>query len=304
LLIGRAAASLWRGARLQTSLTWIHRVFWAGLGILLAAQVVSLLLMAQFVATHETPNGFGQPLRDYLTIVGQALVTARENNAAEVLVMGQGDSIVVDEVPAIFDVLLRGRTTYRFVDGQSTALFPPHPALVLLTPQAGNAAAWYQPWPAHDLRGGYRLALLDGSWPQASLEPVSNPRVFQNGVELQGFRWETDAQDKPEGTFWLLWQILWQSRDDTHFFVHLVDGNGQKWAQQDSAGYPLAYRRKGDRLISRFDIISLAGVQPGQYWARVGQYTYPDVKNISVIDEVGNPTTDAVTVGPLVGGGP
>jgi len=259
------------------------------LGLLALLQVTALVLMGHFVATHDTPGGFGLPLGRYLEVADRAVALADEQEAAEVLVVGQGDSPVVDEMPAIFDLLLRGRVACRFVDGNSTALFPARRTVILLTPKAGEGAAWYGKWPAADTLDGYRLAVLEGAWPQEGFTPIAGPRLFQNGIELQGYRWEKG------GRLWLLWQVLWRSPDDTHFFVHLLDRAGRRQGQQDLAGYPTAGRRKGDRVLNKFDII-LPGGLSGGLQARVGVYTFPAVVNVPVVDGAGNPVADAVVI--------
>jgi hypothetical protein len=274
-----------------------------GLGLLATAQVIALVLMGQFVATHDTAGGFGVPLGRYLAVADQTLTAANAHGAAEVLVVGQGDFPVVDETPAIFDVLLRGRAAYRFVDGPSTALFPAYPTLVLLTPKGGQAADWYHllSKPALELEGGYQLIEMDGSAPMAGFELIEGPRLFDNGVELQGYAWEGAAVRRETGHFWLLWQVLWRSADDVHFFVQFLDAKGQQWDQRDVAGYPTAYRQKGDRVASAFDINVQPNAFSGPYWARIGLYLYPQLVNVSVTDSAGNPAGDTVLVGPWGG---
>ena len=248
LIAGRAVADLLSRTAAQR---W-RPVAGAGLGLVAGAQVVALLLMARFVATHDTPGGFGTPLGAYLDLADRVVAEVQTAGAAEVLVVGQGDSPVVDAIPAIFDVLLRERVAYRFVDGESAALFPQHRAVALVAPDAGAAAAWYEGLPGQALPAGYRLVSLDGAWPADSLEPVAGPRLFENGIELQGYRWQPG---NGQGSFWLGWQVLWLGPDDTHFFVHLLRDEALV-GQQDSVGYPSAQRRKGDRIISKFDITS------------------------------------------------
>jgi hypothetical protein len=126
-------------------------------------------------------------------------------------------------------------------------------------------------------------------------------------VELQGHAWEAtsggEAGAAPggESQLWLLWQVLWLMPDDTHFSVHILDNQGQLWAQRDTVGYPTAYRGKGDRVVSRFDITSIQDAPPGPHWARVGQYLYPQLVTVPVIDGAGNPTASSVMLGPLGG---
>jgi hypothetical protein len=292
LIVGRAVESLGHQLRIR----WLPIAGAIGLGLLAIAQVVALVLMARFVSTHDTPGGFGIPLGRYLGIADEAVALAAEEQAAEVLAVARGASVVVDELPAIFDVLLRGRVGYRFVDGESTALFPAHRAVVLLAPDAGDAAAWYQSWPAQPLPDGYQLVDLDGSWPQNDFASISGPRLFENGVEAQGYHWAEDAPSSGVVRFWFLWQVLWQHPDDTHFFVTLLDAEEQVKGQADVAGYPVLYRRKGDRIVNLFDIISAGEDSPRSHSARLGQYYYPQVVNVPVVDEAGNPFADSILI--------
>ena len=291
LIVGRGMEALF--ARRPSRA--VRAVVLTALGLLTAAQVAALVLTARFVAEHETPGGFGTPLRTYRAVADALVAAAEESGAAEVLVVGQGDSVVVDGTPAIFDILLRGRVAYRFVDGRAAALFPPHKTLVLLTPDAGEAARWYAPWPMRPIVGGYRLVFLDGGWPQEGLTGIAGPRLFQNGVEVQGYRWE---ERDGSGTFWLLWQVLWRDGEDSHFSVRIVDGEGDLLGQQDTVGYPTARRRKGDRIINKFDII-LQKRETGAHRGRVEVYRYPSLVPVPLIGSDGRPVGDAVIVGPL-----
>jgi hypothetical protein len=256
-------------------------------------------MMGRFVSAHDTPGGFDKPLAHYQALADQALFLAKEAQATELLVVGEGDSIVVDQAPAIFDVLLRGRIAYRFVRGDSAAVFPTHRTVALISPDAGEAAEWYLDWPAKDIVGGYRLVTLDGSWPQDGLEPIAGPRTFQNGVEIQGYRWIHMNNQKTGSKLWLLWQTLWQADEETHFYVHLLDGDKEQWGQRDSTGYPTMLRRKGDRVVSLFDITVFEEVPPEPHWARVGLYTFPEVIDVPIIDHAGNPITSTIVIGPL-----
>jgi hypothetical protein len=270
-----------------------------GLGLLATTQVAAVILMGRFVATHDTPGGFDKPLAHYQSIADQAIAVARETRATELLVVGEGDSVVVDQTPAIFDVLLRDQIAYRFVRGESAAVFPPHTAVALISPEAGKAAAWYRPWPGQDLENGYRLVTVDGSWPQDSFEVVSGPRTFQNGLEIQGYYWNDTYLEENKYALWLQWQTLWQGTEDTHFYVHFLDKNRVQWGQRDAVGYPTTLRRKGDRIISLFDIIPPESEPSEPYWARVGLYTYPEIIDVPVIDQAGNPITGTIILGPL-----
>jgi hypothetical protein len=299
LIVGRGVDALVRSCRVVA----VRLAAGGAVGLLTLAQMVALVLMARFLATQDTPGGFGTPLSSYLEVADQTVKAATQEGAHEALVVARGDSVVVDELPAIFDVLLRDRIPYRFVDGRSAALFPPHRALVLLAPEAGEAAEWYRAWPSTKASHGYQLVALDGSWPREGFEPVTGPRVFQNGVELQNYIWRDDTAPAGRIGLWLLWQVLWLDPDDTHFFVHLLDSEGKQHGQRDAVGYPTAYRRRGDRVLSEFDITILEGAMPGPYWAEIGLYYFPEVFGLPVVDGAGNPVAATVVVGPR-GGGP
>jgi hypothetical protein len=300
LAIGRAAQALFEGVPSRARRPAIALTLVA-LAVLASAQIAALVLLGRFVASHETPGGFETPLGHYMEVAEDTLTAAAENAAAEVLVVSTGDSPVVDEGPAIFDVLLRGRVPYRFVDSQSAAVFPPHSALALVAPDAGPAAVWYRAWPARDLEYGYQLVRLDGTAPEHGLLPVTGQRLFENGVEMQGYDWQGEAVPGRGGDFWLLWQVLWLSPEDTHFFVHLVDGQGRVVGQDDAVVYPTEARQRGDRILGLFNIKTDSDAAPGPYWARTGLYLYPEVINVPVVDSEGNRQGDAVLIGPLDG---
>lgn len=300
LVVGRAVEAAYhlayKAGAGQTVLRTLSRVAAGGLLMLAAGQVAGLTLMGHFVSTNNTAGGFGTSLGQSLSIARSAVARAQEIGA-EVVVVGQGDSPVVDATPAIFDVLLRDEASYRFVDARSAALFPAHSSVILQAPDAGQAAQWYEPWPAVPLGGGFLLRVLDGAWPKESFNTVASPRLFQDGVEIQGYAWDP-REGQGGAQISLLWQVLWRNPTDTHFSMRLVDKAGILQGQQDAAGYPAETRRKGDRVVSRFDI-TLADTTSDSLWARVGMYSYPQVVYVPVLDTAGNPTSDAVQFGPL-----
>lgn len=298
LVAGRAMDALTgMGLRQQARyLRWVRAAGLVAVGGLVVLQVVALLLMARFVASNHTPGGFGRPLGQYLAVADQVIEIAHNGHAVEVLVVGEGDSPSTDAAPAVFDAVLRDRISFRFVDQGTAAVFPPHKAVVLIPPRAGDGSALYGSWPMDDLVGGYRLLHLDGSWPTDGFEPFPGPRTLENGVELQGYRWQGRAVPGGEVSLWLLWQVLWLDQENTHFFVHVMDEQNQMVGQRDGEGYPTAYRRAGDRIVTHFRIGISEQAGPGPYSARVGMYRYPEVLNLSLLDEGGNPAGEAVVI--------
>ncbi len=252
--------------------------------------------MGAFVARHDTTGGFGRPLSHYLEISDTVVRRAHESGAPEALVVGEGSAPSVDELPAIFDVLLRDRLPYRFVDGRVSAVFPMYKSMLLVAPGAGQATKWYDVWPSAELLDGFQLRTGDGSWPESPLETIPAPRLLQNGIELQGYKWSPGATTS---NLWLQWQVLWKGESDTHFYVHLLDAEGAQLGQLDGEGFATASRKVGDRVVTLFDITQDRQETEGALWARVGMYTFPDMVGIPVIDAAGNPMTADVSLGPL-----
>jgi len=299
LLIGRAGEGLGRAlaaGRAERIFRGGSLLVFSGLAV---AQVVALVMVARFVATHDIVGGFGTPLGQYMDVADQALEQAHRNGAVEILVVAQHDSIVVDPIPAIFDVLLRGRTSYRFVDGNSTAVFPQHTAMALVAPQAGRAVEWYLAGrPAQELAHGYRAVALDGASVPKELLSIDGPRLFETGLEVQGYVWDSAPSPGKTATLWLLWQVLWSNPEDTHFFIQLVGVDGEVIAQSDASGYPLEYRRKGDRVLTKIDITLPLDAPPPPYELRLGAYLFPQVENVPVIDSSGRWAADCVLINP------
>jgi hypothetical protein len=297
LVIGRGTAAVLGALRTRVAGRIIRFGGASLIGLVAAGQVVTLVLMGHFVATRTTPGGFGTPLGAYLTAADAAVEAA---GTREVLVVGHGDSPVVDQTPAIFDVLLRDRVQYRAVDSQTAALFPAHQSLALVAPEAGRAAAWYAAWPteaiATDYPEAYRLVHLDGGWPTTGLSDITGPRLFQSGVEVQAFSWETQSAPGAGGQLWLRWQVLWRAPDETHFAVRILDGEQREYGRQDGPGYPPSQRQKGDRVVSLFDITYMKTASPAPSWARLSLYTLPEVAPVPLIDQAGEPIGDSVFI--------
>jgi hypothetical protein len=295
LVIGRALATVWRDLAPSLAANGFRFGSATLVGLIASGQIVALVVVARFVATRTTQGGFGTPLGVYLSAADQAVEAA---GSRQVLVIGNGDSPVVDETPAIFDVLLRDRADYRFVDGQAAALFPTQPSLAILTPNAGTASTWYAEWPKQAVVSNYpevyELIQLDGGWPTTGLDQIRGPRLFQCGIELQAYRWRVGVSPGAGGQLWLLWQVLWNYPEETHFSARILDRMEREWGRQDGPGYPSAQRQKGDRILSKFDITQGVTTSSAPAWAWLSLYTIPEVTPVSVIDQAGNPVSDSV----------
>jgi 4-amino-4-deoxy-L-arabinose transferase-like glycosyltransferase len=303
------AAFLVVGWGVDRLLRWGRSRVWAALGwaallALVGAQVVTLGQMARVVASHPTPGGFGVPLGRYLELADRVGRLAAEQGAEEVLVVGQGDSPETQDIPAIFDALLSGRVGFRLVDGYQAALFPAHPALALVLPEAGRMAALYaangahlEAWQAPE--GTVQIWTLEGGPPAAGLSPVEGLRLLSNGVEILGWTWLGPLRPGSQGEAWIQWHVAWTDPRESHLFAHLIDGAGVRWAGKDILGYPVAARRPGDWVINRLPMTLADDTPAGPLWLWVGMYTYPEVMPLPVLDEGAMPAADALRLGPV-----
>ncbi len=242
------------------------------------------LALLYFVGTQATPGGFGTPL----SLLLRTADAARRAGQTDTLVGGDGVDPGLDFAPAVFDVLLRDEP-HRFVDGQSTAVFPGGPAAVILWPAASDygwpVAALYRDWgggnwssiiPLRQGEGAVLLAVWGGHQP-----PVPRPRaasaLLTNGAELLG-------SGRAAGG----WQLWWRAPgplpgDHYQVFAHLYDAAGQRIAQVDGSTYPAESWRAGDLVANRF------ALPEDGTTVRAGMYAYPSLEPVSVLDAAGNP---------------
>jgi hypothetical protein len=97
----------------------------------------------------------------------------------------------------------------------------------------------------------------------------------------------------------LCWTVQAVPDASYHFFNHLVDDQEQRWGQKDGPGYPAGQWQEGDVVVSWFDISISPDAPPGEYWVLTGMYTYPEGVRASVLDERGQPVSDALRIGPI-----
>lgn len=275
----------------------------ASLVAIAAAQTAMVLALLAFLDTHATPGGFGIPLKYQLQAADRALALG-----VPVVVVSPGDDVNTSEWPAVFDVLLR-RAPHRFVDGAHAALFPGAPATLLVAPGAAAAMQVYSlagvsgPMSEVPARAGdepFRVARLGGA-PSLTLSPVVESGPLANGAQFVGYRMGGQIAAGRPFEWWIAWRVNWapDPAADYHIFNHLVDGNGVHWAQADGSTIPAKDWAVGDLVVQVFRLEVAPGAGAGPFWMRVGMYTYPDLKNQSVLDVAGNPAQDAVTLGPL-----
>jgi len=262
----------------------------------------------RFLDRNDTAGGYGLPVKYYLR-AAEAL--KRLADGSQVLILSAGDNPAWDEVPAVFDYLLRPEVSPRFVNYGEALVFPRADAIYLLAPGEGRAAPLLEAYAKELakerilLRGGldafrfYRFRAASREALLAAWTRAGMPVAFDNGVELLGY--DLGGEAKPGGMLQLAlyWRVRAVPGVDYHFFNHLVDGEGRRWSQQDGPGYPTRRWRVGDMVVSWFDIPVPSDAPPGRYWLLTGMYAYPEGARASVLDGRGQPVGDSLRLGPM-----
>jgi hypothetical protein len=274
--------------------------------LLLAATAVIHLYawgtLLAFVGTRATPGGFGTPLAMQLAAVETAVAPVRQGDAAEVLVAGRGESPRVDEIPAVYDTLLRD-VPHRFVDVTAAAVFPAEAATALLVADEAAAAPLYEaaaarvvPIPLRQGAGTLPVLTLPPAAAPAPAVAFTAPPLLANWVRLLGYSWRVEGETA-------VWRVHWRPGDnpdpaDYHFFNHLYVA-GERAAQADAAAFSPRQWRAGDVVVSHFSLALPQASPP--YTLRLGMYRYPSLEPVLLLDEAGNPYSDAVEIEGLGG---
>ncbi|MBN1814452.1 MAG: glycosyltransferase family 39 protein [Anaerolineae bacterium] len=255
-------------------------------------------------AAASGANWFGTPAGYWWRAAEQARSLAADRSATEVLL------VLPDDQDGRLDALLSD-TPHRVVDGQTTVVYPPHSAVLVIGPEVGTTLALTAPCTqdmASDLvaspfGGTYHYRLWEPAHADAALcTDVLLPADAQwaSGIRLLGYG--VSGASRPGETLHVV--IHWETSQgplnaDVHWFNHLEDQESQRWGQLDLTGWPAERWQPGDRILMHFDLPIAVDAEPGPYILRIGQYIYhssENLENIPVIDKAGNPADYAVTL--------
>ena len=279
------------------------------IALLLVWQVYLQQSLLTFVDTHDTPGGYGAPVKYTLAAARRAEnLQAGEGEDAGLIALLPGADPRYDGPAAVCDVLLGPAP--RLVDGRQALVFPAVPAVYLAHPGAELALTVLvgmdtEVEPALPLRGGSDAAYRFFRRPPVAVTvPYTwegDPVRWASGVTLLGYDWSGDL--RPGGAIrWMLyWRVEGQppAGSDVHWFNHLVDGEGALQGQMDGVGLPASAWRVGDTVLVWFDIAIAGDAPPPPYFVRSGMYTYPDIVNVSLLDVAGNPAGEFIELGPI-----
>lgn len=291
------------------------------IGLLLALlwgvwQLAVLGRLFWFMDRYPTTGGYGIPLK----YPRQAALEARQMaQGAEIVVLSDGAGPAFEERPAVFDALLF-RHPHRLVDGRMSLLVPDAPrAVYIVGPVSPEGDTFHSVEGRLRAMAGVRFEkaiLMPDGWQyhlylreRADREDVmvglarfSDPPRFANGVVFLGYDLPQAIAPGDTLEVWLAWwvQVGPPPGSDSHFFVHLLDGEGHLRSQHDGVPYPTSSWRAGDLVLSRFTIPVPSDLPSGAYEVRAGLYTYPDIRGVPVVDAAGNPVESAVSLGTVI----
>jgi 4-amino-4-deoxy-L-arabinose transferase-like glycosyltransferase len=261
-----------------------------------------------FVDRNDTSGGHGLPVKYYLQ-AAESLKRLAEG--AQVLILSEGDVPAWHETPAVFGFLLQPEITPRFINDQEALVFPRADALYLLTPGDNLAVSVLDEYAQGlineriSLRGGpdafrfYRFEAESLISIKASLADGDTLAALDNGVVILGYDVSGEVSSGGDLRLALYWTVRAVPDASYHFFNHLIDGEEQRWGQRDGRGYPAGQWQEGDVVVSWFDIPIAPDAPAGEYWVLTGMYTYPEGARASVLDERGQPVSDALRLGPI-----
>jgi len=120
-------------------------------------------------------------------------------------------------------------------------------------------------------------------------------------VELAGYKLTTDAASPQSGILTtepntalrltLYWRALAPMETSYTVFTHLLDANGQLWAQKDNppvrGSYLTTEWRIGETIVDKFDIVIPPHAPAGQYELEVGLYDATTGQRLPLLDETG-----------------
>lgn len=267
--------------------------------IIALAQTVQTITLQQFVASRPTPGAMGIPIGYYERIVNEAKAALNEEGDVEIIVNTRGSNVYADEYPAIFNFLLND-VPHRFVDvTQAMRVYPPLSHIQIDYAPYGPitfAEAGRDLVGETMLRAGEQPGRVyrSGGYTALPCEATNNGH-WQNGVTL------LSAQIDPlrpgqQAAVYLCLKIDQPASDEYHWTAQLWDQSRRRWAQVDDNGYPSCYWRAGDVITQALKLDLPADLPAGDYVLRIGQYTWPEVKPVLLLDVAGNPYSDAVEV--------
>ena len=133
-------------------------------------------------------------------------------------------------------------------------------------------------------------------------------------VELAGYKLTTDVASPQIGAtvpsgilttapntalrLTLYWRALAPMETSYTVFTHLLDADGQLWAQRDNppvrGSYPTTEWRVGETIVDKYDIVIPPDAPAGQYELEVGLYDVTTGQRLPLLDKTGQRQNERV----------
>lgn len=159
----------------------------------------------------------------------------------------------------------------------------------------------------HEAVGSLSLSLY--LTPSAFLDQMAPVNAnLGDKVELAGYKLTTDVASPQSGILTtapntalrltLYWHVLAPMEISYTVFTHLLDANGQLWAQKDNppvrGSYPTTDWRVGEMIVDKYDIIIPPNAPAGRYELEVGLYDATTGQRLPLLDKTGQKQNERV----------
>lgn len=300
IALGVTLHEVWQGLVKWRTVQRTFVGFMVGAGAaLILIQVWMLMGLFSFLDTYATTGGFGVPLSRLMPI-REAILAQKPD---QVLGKLDGQFIGYNLEATIWNFLLADVPVRRFLE-PGMEVYPTTSALILISGCDH---------PDVQFKGRLRL---DNGQPESCYRiehytpeqfdptpftPVPDAAPFANGVQVSGYRWDSD-----QGCLTVLWTTQAPGKGPkSDFFntaVHFFGTGGEKILDADATFWNGHYWGKGDRIVREYclqygqeRISEIAGV-------RLGLYTFDDTPEgrafygVDVLDQAGNPAGQSVEI--------
>ncbi len=149
---------------------------------------------------------------------------------------------------------------------------------------------------ANESFGKLRLVLY--AFPRNPLTHHTVGAIFGEAIVLEGYAVDESVQAGDILHLDLHWQTSTPVAEDYQVFVHLLDQDGQRWAQKDAppllGARPTSSWQPGERLTDRRGLLLPLDMPSGPYHLRVGLYRLSDGSRLLTAEGA-----DGLDLGPL-----
>ena len=266
--------------------------------IVLGWQVGIAQHFLDFVGVEATtPCGYAEPIRAGLLAVAPARQAAETGDPTDIILVSPDTDPSIASTAGQLRALTLG-LPQRFVNPSQSMILRGAPSQYLLAPGLEDALRWLRPYvpkgflsQATALRNGvdhYTYVRIPGAFVTATL-PETEWALWESGARLIGLQVAREGAALSVVTFWSITAV---PAYGVHWFHHVYAGD-QKIAQTDIGSVDVNSWRVGDVLLNHVTIEIPTDAPPGPYELRLGSYTYPELRRLSILDANGLPSRDS-----------